>query len=66
MSDMGLKFDMAEAAKGEEQGNPQILKELRDPGRQGTEVGAAFALLGRSPRLWTEVYTGQGLFSAPR
>jgi hypothetical protein len=38
MADMGLRYDMEVAAKGEEQGNVEILKDLHDPGRQGTEV----------------------------
>jgi hypothetical protein len=38
MADMGLKYEMAEAVKGEEQGNVEILKDLHDPGRQGTDV----------------------------
>ncbi|WIA20860.1 hypothetical protein OEZ85_005209 [Tetradesmus obliquus] len=37
MADMGLKYDMKVASKGEEQGNVEILKDLHDPGREGTE-----------------------------
>jgi hypothetical protein len=44
MADMGLKYDLGVAAKGEEQGNVEILKDLHDPGRMGTEVSRELML----------------------
>lgn len=44
MADMGLKYDMKVASKGEEQGNVEILKDLHDPGREGTEASTKLVL----------------------
>jgi hypothetical protein len=37
MTDMGVKYDLSIAEKGVEEGRVEVLKELKDPGRQGTE-----------------------------
>lgn len=41
MTDMGVKFDLEVAEKGVEQGKPEVLASLHDPGRAGTEEAQA-------------------------
>lgn len=37
MSDMGIKYDQDIATKGMSEGKVEVLENLHDPGRQGTE-----------------------------
>jgi hypothetical protein len=38
MTDMGVSFDDKKATQGMAEGNPEVLSNVHDPGREGTKV----------------------------